>query len=749
MRRRYQLTACIIIFLSMCILSSCGGSGGGDADSISPDPGVPAIDLSGTWAGIWSGKDPVEGDVYGHWQAEVTQDSGEVTGSLVLSGDVDCPDGLLAGSVDGNDLFSGTLLRSPCPQNEWELSAVNLTDRSAGGVWSQPGAGASGTFTGIQIATPGGPYLAYFNPPGGRAGAIVTIVGERFAPLPTDNLLKFNGSTASVSAVAGSSKLVTAVPSGASSGPVTLETDAGIAIGPTHFMTDVSSPTSFISNEISLGRMQDGIAVSPNGRRIYVAANHQDPLLGGLMLVDTASLEVLSETPVSSSEGVTLQGVAVSPDGRHVYVACDSFGVCVFDAINNTLITKIAVAAGQPLKQNPQGVALSPDGQLLYVADNRDGGTVSIVSTSSYQTVDNISLNAGFTPQGVAANPDGQMAYFTFSSPVGQNGQVVFYDVTQKAIDDSIEVGDGPIGIAVSPDGNTLYVSNQQESTVDVIDTRSHVILRTIQVSSGPVGVAISPDGEFVYVACRYSNLVNIIAVDSLQIISSLSVYPEPLLVAFTPDGKRAYVTHASFSVSEEIGGTLTLSVAKGGSGIGVVKSSPGTIDCGSSCQETFDSATTVTLTAIPDSRSYFAGWNGDQDCLDGVVFMDSNKYCVAVFNTTATVTTGTQVYGYAPGCFIATAAYGSYLDPHVQVLRDFRDQVLLKNRVGQMFVDLYYQYSPPLAAIISRHQGLRAAARIVLTPLVFSVAYPSASVAAILILLGLTGLRRMRKRTE
>lgn len=495
--------------------------------------------------------------------------------------------------------------------------------------------------------------------------------------------------------------------------------------------------------------MQDGIAVSPNGRRIYVAANHQDPLLGGLMLVDTASLEVLSETPVSSSEGVTLQGVAVSPNGRHVYVACDSFGVCVFDAINNTLITKIAVAAGQPLKQNPQGVALSPDGQLLYVADNRDGGTVSIVNTSSYQTVNNISLNAGFTPQGVAANPDGQMAYFTFSSPVGQNGQVIFYDVTQKAIDDSIEVGDGPIGIAVSPDGNTLYVSNEQESTVDVIDTRSHVILRTIQVSSGPVGVAISPDGEYVYVACRYSNLVNIIAVDSMQVVSSLSVYPEPLLVAFTPDGKRAYVTHASFSVSEEIGGTLTLSVAKGGSGIGVVRSSPGTIDCGSSCQETFDSATTVTLTAIPDSRSYFAGWNGDQDCLDGVVFMDSNKYCVAVFNTTATVTTGTQVYGYAPGCFIATAAYGSYLDPHVQVLRDFRDHVLLKNPVGRMLVDLYYEYSPPLAAIISRHQGLRAAVRIILTPLVFSVAYPSASVAAILILLGLTGLRRMRKRAE
>jgi hypothetical protein len=41
---------------------------------------------------------------------------------------------------------------------------------------------------------------------------------------------------------------------------------------------------------------------------------------------------------------------------------------------------------------------------------------------------------------------------------------------------------------------------------------------------------------------------------------------------------------------------------------------------------------------------------------------------------------------GGGGGCFIA-AAYGSLMDPHLKVLRDFRDRVLLNNSVGRRFV--------------------------------------------------------------
>ncbi len=76
-----------------------------------------------------------------------------------------------------------------------------------------------------------------------------------------------------------------------------------------------------------------------------------------------------------------------------------------------------------------------------------------------------------------------------------------------------------------------------------------------------------------------------------------------------------------------------------------------------------------------------------------------------------------------ASGCFIATAAYGSYFEKHVQILRNFRDVYLLTNDWGRAFVSFYYRHSPVIANFIARHDGLRAAVRLGLAPVV-GVAY-------------------------
>lgn len=104
-------------------------------------------------------------------------------------------------------------------------------------------------------------------------------------------------------------------------------------------------------------------------------------------------------------------------------------------------------------------------------------------------------------------------------------------------------------------------------------------------------------------------------------------------------------------------------------------------------------------------------------------------------------------------GCFIATAAYGSALDAHVGILREFRDRILMDFSAGRAFVDFYYRFSPPIARFIARHDSARAAVRVGLMPLVgmswLCVRLEPAAVPALLVfsMLFLSGLHASRTR--
>lgn len=301
-----------------------------------------------------------------------------------------------------------------------------------------------------------------------------------------------------------------------------------------------------------------------------------------------------------------------------------------------------------------------------------------------------------------------------------------------------LAVGSKPQGMAVTPDGTKLFVANNLDNSVSVITTEGNSVATISSVGLAPMGMAISPDGSHAYVANSGGNSVSVINISSGLIeYPTVNVISAPSGVAVSPDGSRGYVVNSGSGQLSEIGGPVTLTISRGGYGIGTVTSNPAGINCGTSCQARYASGTVVSLTATPADGSIFSGWSGIMDCADGVVTMDSNISCSAIFS--AVSQGGGGGGGGGPvnvNCFIATAAFGSDMADEVVTLRRFRDDYLLTNRPGRAFVSAYYHYSPPVADYIRERESLRTAVRWILWPVVYAIKYSLTAFAILLMIL-------------
>jgi len=96
-----------------------------------------------------------------------------------------------------------------------------------------------------------------------------------------------------------------------------------------------------------------------------------------------------------------------------------------------------------------------------------------------------------------------------------------------------------------------------------------------------------------------------------------------------------------------------------------------------------------------------------------------------AVYQFTTGTGSGTTINDLLAyfGCFIATAAYGTPTAKQIDVLREFRDVVLLKSTLGTVFVALYYRLSPPVADFIAGNEVVRTLVRdLLVNPIVWLV---------------------------
>ncbi len=208
-------------------------------------------------------------------------------------------------------------------------------------------------------------------------------------------------------------------------------------------------------------------------------------ILASFMLAWIPVMSASSQSTTSPSGIVIPNGRRITPAGRWTSIAPFPFALAVRSDGRQVVIPALGWPfslniVGKPQAQNASvrqipanardekdirvhaGVAYSPDGRLLYDATG-DDGRVAIYDTTNWQQVASIPL-------------DGMTDGHTYSDSFAAT-------------------------LVLSPDGRTLYVLDQGNWRVVLIDTATRERIASVPTGVNPFTLTVSPDGRRLYVA--------------------------------------------------------------------------------------------------------------------------------------------------------------------------------------------------------------------------------------------------------
>ena len=293
-------------------------------------------------------------------------------------------------------------------------------------------------------------------------------------------------------------------------------------------------------DEIHTGGQPNDVTFSPDGSRAYVTNRLDD----AFAVVDTRTREVLQTVTVGDEP----HGILTDADGAYIYVLnTSSDTISVIDATTLERVKQLSAS------RNPWSLSLTGDGKHLAITNNLSRfvefrepsvSEVTVIDTDRAAVEYRAEVHGANLMQGIAWHPSGRFALFTLNRtknlvPMTRllqgwtitNGIGVLWrdgTVDQVLLDEPHWCFPDPADVAISPDGSIALVTSSGSDRVAVVD-----VTRMIEM----IESATSYDREHV--------LPNHLGMPTEFILKHIDVKNSPRGVLFAPDGRTAFVANA------------------------------------------------------------------------------------------------------------------------------------------------------------------------------------------------------------